>query len=113
MDSHVVWGACAGFMEHIYWHKPRYTVLRPKVEELADDHPSKPTCLMQLAQLSYKVGNYTEQKRLLAHVLKLAREREDDSQVGEALLDLSRANRDLGLHQEGIQQTKEALAIYE
>ena len=68
---------------------------------------------MQLAQLSYKVGNYAEQKRLLAHVLKLAREREDDSQVGEALLDLSRANRDLGLHQEGIQQTKEALAIYE
>ena len=113
MGSAIVWGACAGFMKHLYWHKTRYTVLGPKVEGLADDHPSKPTCLIKLSRLCHSVGNYAEQKRLLAHVLKLAREREDDSQVASALLQLSRANHQLGLSKEGIQQTKEALAIYE
>ena len=120
MDSDIIWSACIDFMRHLYWHKPRYTVLGPKFEGLADDHPSKLPCLIKLSQLSHSVGNYVDQKRLLAHGLKLARERKDDSQIAYTLLLLSRANRGLGLHKEGeqrtkegIQQTKEALGIYE
>ena len=113
MVSDIVWDACIGFMRHLYWHKKRYTVLGPKVERLADDHPSKPMCLIRLSRLCHSVGNYAEQKRLLAHVLKLAKEREDDTLVAESLLGLSSANRKLGLCKEGIQQTTEALAIYE
>ena len=113
MVSGIVWNACMGFMQHLYWHKPRYTMLGPKVERLADDHPFKPRCLKQLSQLCNSVGNYAEQKRLLGQVLKLAREREGDSEVALTLFLLSNANRSLGLYKEGIQQTKEALAIYE
>ena len=113
MNLDTVWGACAGFMKHLYWHKRRYTALGPKVEALADTHPSKLTNLIQLSLLFQSVGNYGGQKRLLAHGLKLAREREDNSQVAYTLFLTSRANWGLGLHKEGIQRTKEALEIYE
>ncbi|KAF9792081.1 hypothetical protein BJ322DRAFT_1215335 [Thelephora terrestris] len=112
-NSEVVWDAFAGFMRRLYWHKPRHTVLGPRVEGLVDDHHSKPRCLIWLAKLSYTLGNYSEQKQLLSQALKLTRERENDSQVAETLILLSGANEALGLHDEGIQQMKEALAIYE
>ena len=54
-----------------------------------------------------------EQKRLLTHALKLVREQGEDSQAARTLLWLSRANGALDLYKEGIQQTKESLAIYE
>ena len=113
VNSDVVWEACSGFMEHLYWHKSQRTVLGPKIEGLADDHRSKPTYLIQLSRLSELVGNFMEQKRLLTHASKLARERKDDSLVAHTLFRLSRANRGLGLHEEGIQQATEALGIYE
>ena len=113
INSDIVWDACIGFMKHLYWHKPRYTVLWPKVEGLADVHPSKPTCLIQLSRLSSLVGNYAEQKRLITLALKLAGQAEDHSQVAHTLSYLSRANRQLHLLKEGIQQAKEALVIYE
>ena len=112
-NSDVVWDACAGFMRHLYWHKRRYTVLGSKVEGLPDDHPSKPTCLIDLSRLSQSVGNYAEQKRLLSHALMLLRERKDDFQVAHTSFLLYCANWRLGLHDEGIQQMKEALAIYQ
>ncbi|KAF9792102.1 hypothetical protein BJ322DRAFT_1102626 [Thelephora terrestris] len=112
-NSDVVWGAFIGFLRHLIWHKSRHTVLGPIVEGLVDDHHSKPACLIQLAQLSYILGNYSEQKRLLSQALKLAREQEDDPQVAETLYLLSDANQALGLHDEGIKQTKEALGIFE
>ena len=39
-------GACASFLYHLHWHKPRKTVLGAKIEALPDDHPSKPDCLL-------------------------------------------------------------------
>ena len=113
VGSEIPWDACIGFMRHLYWHKPRYTTLGPKVEGLADGHRSKLTCLIQLSWLSEEVGNHVEQKRLLSHALRLAREGKDDPQVAYTLRLLSDANRMLGLHEEGIQQTKEALEINE
>ena len=112
-NSDGVWRACDGFLEHLYWHKPRQTVLGPKIEGLPDDHPSKPECLFKLTWLFESIGNNTERKRLLEHTLKLKRERGDDEQVASILSDLSDANRILGLLKEGIGQAKEALGIYE
>ena len=113
MNSNTVWDACIGFMRHLYWHKSRYTVFGPKVERLADGHRSKPTCLIELSRLSYSIGNHVEQKRLLSYALNLTRDRGDDPEVAYALFLLSRANRQLNLLKEAIQQTRKALGIYE
>ena len=61
-NSDVVWSTCAKFLELLYWHKPRRTVLGPKIKELPDDHRSKPKCLFGLARLSESVGNHAEKK---------------------------------------------------
>ena len=112
-NSDEVWSACAHFMKHLYWHKPRYTVLGRKVEALPDDHPSKPECLFEHAVLTGSIGNHASQKRLLSHTLKLQREGEIHNRVALTLTMLSNANRALGLYKEGIDQAKEALEIYE
>ena len=112
-NSEDVLEACNKFMEHLYWHKPRQTVLGSKLEQLPDDHPFKPECLFQLSRLFGSVGNYAERKRLLTYALKLNREREDGRQVARTLSYLSDVNRRLGLRDEGIRQAKEALVIHE
>ena len=108
-----VWWACASFLEHLNWHKPRLTVLGPKIERLPDDHRCKPDCLFELAWSFDLLGNYTEQKWLLEHTLGLERERENDEGIVLALRDLSRVNRMLHLYGEGIRQAREALEISE
>jgi len=60
-----LWDTCAGFMRHIYWHKPRLIVLGPKVEGLPDEHPSKAECLVWLSLLFDGVGNEAGRGRLL------------------------------------------------
>ena len=112
-DAGDVWDACVHFMQHIYWHKPRQTVLRTKIEALPDDHRSKPDCLFELSRLFQSVGNHTEQKRLLSHVLRLEGEKGRDCQVARLLGWLSTANRLVGFYEEGIQQAEEALGIFE
>ena len=112
-NSDDVWRACDGFLQHLYWHKPRQTVLGPRIEGLPDDHPSKPGCLFGLAWLFQLIGNHTERKRLLERSLRLERERGDDFQVASVLSDLSDVNRVLGLRKEGIGQALEALEIHE
>jgi tetratricopeptide (TPR) repeat protein len=111
-DRGDIWDACDYFMNHLYWHKPRQTMLGSKIEALPDVHPFKPECLVQLSQLLTQVGNYSEQKRLLTHALELWRQRGDDSWVASTLRQLSGANRIQGLYEEGIRQAKEALEIY-
>ena len=108
-----VWDACAYFMRHLYWHKTRLVALQPKIEGLPDDHPSKPECLFQLSRLFDSIGNHVECKRLLLYTLKLRRERGDDFPVAETLRFLSDTSDMLDLYEEGIQQAKEALGIYE
>jgi len=51
-NSDRVWDACVDFIGHLYWHKPRLTVLGPKIEGLPDDHRSKPEHLFELSSLS-------------------------------------------------------------
>jgi len=112
-NSNDVWDAFANFMRHINRHKPRLVILGPKVEGLPDDHPSKPRCLVGLSKPLFSVGNFEENKRLLVHALSLWRKRGVDPQVARTLRDLARANRVLGLYEEGILRAEEALGIYE
>ena len=108
-----VWDACADFVKHLYWHKPRLVMLGPKIEALPDNHPSKLDCLFELSRLFQMVGNHTEHKRLLTHTLKLSREREDDERLARTLRHLSRVNLLMCLRGEGVQQAKEASEISE
>ena len=108
-----VWDACYTFTEHLVWHKPRQIVLGPKIEALADDHPSKPKCLSRLSWLFKQIGNHTEQKRILTRTLEFERRQGKDFWVAQTLRDLSDVNRILGFSKEGIKQAREALAIYE
>ena len=112
-NSDGVWDACANFITHLYWHKKRPTILKPKIEGLSDDHRSKPECLSRLSRLLGSFGDWTEQKRLLIHALKLWRERESDLWVARILMELSDTNRLIGHFEEGIRQMKEALGIWE
>ncbi|KAF9781736.1 hypothetical protein BJ322DRAFT_1161648 [Thelephora terrestris] len=112
-NSKVIWDACANFMNHLYWHKMRQTILRSKVEQLPDDHPSKPECLFWLSRLFESMGNNTEQKSLLLRLLALRRTEGNDFEVALTLRELSDANRMLSLFEEGIREAKEALEIME
>ena len=108
-----VWISCTAFILLLLWHKPRLTVLGPKVEGLPDDHPCKPQCLFFVSRLFGVVGNYSETKRLNTQGLKLSLEGGDVSQVALMLRGLSDANRMLGLTKEGVEQAKETLEISE
>jgi tetratricopeptide (TPR) repeat protein len=110
-NSDDTWNACGDFMGHLHWHKPRLTILGPKVEGLSDDHPSKPLCLFRLSLLFNVVGHDVERKWVLNHALKLWRERGEEGWIVSTLEELSDANRMLGLCTEGIQHAKEALEI--
>ena len=106
-----IWGACANFMEHLYWHKKRLVILKPKIEGLPDGHSSKPNCLLHLSRLFFMVGNYAECERLLTHALKLERERGNVLVVAQILRELSNANWLMDLPKKGIRQVEEALEI--
>ena len=112
-SSEILWDACAKFMAQLYWHKSRLVTLGPKIEALPDDHPSKPQCLFDLAQLFASVGNSVERKRFHTHSLRLRREQGNDCQVARSLACLSATNRLMGLREEGILQAKEASEIFE
>jgi tetratricopeptide (TPR) repeat protein len=111
-DRGDIWVTCYRFMNHLYWHKPRQTMLGSKIEALPDDHPAKPACFVALSLLFTQVGHYPEQKRLLTRALELWRRQGDDSWVASTLQQLSGANRTQGLYEEGIRQAKEALEVY-
>ena len=113
-DSIDTWKGCSNFMNHLRWHKPRQTILGPKIERLPDDHPCKPSGIFRASELSRLVGNLEEQKRLLTHALKLWRVRRgSDGWVAWTLHHLAEANLQLGLYKEGIQQAEEASGVYE
>jgi tetratricopeptide (TPR) repeat protein len=111
-DTSDAWGVCHHFIQHLRSHKPRRTVLASKIEALPDDHHYKTKCTYELSQLFRRIGNRTEQKRLLTRTLELERRMGEDFEVAQTLRFLSKANRLLGLYEEGIQQTKEASEIY-
>ena len=112
-DSDSVWDICAKFVQHLHRHKPRFTILKPKIEGLPDDHHSKLVCLFALSDLFDSIGNHAERKLLLIRASKLSRERGDDRWVARILLQLSDVNRLMDLLEEGIQQAKEGLEILE
>ena len=112
-NSHDVWDACERFMMYLYFHKPRPTLLANKIEGLSDSRCHKSRCLRRLAELFGSTGNDMEQKRILIYVLKLERERGSDIGVARTLLRLCNVNRHMDQHNEGVQQAREGLEIYE
>ncbi|KAF9785522.1 hypothetical protein BJ322DRAFT_1194331 [Thelephora terrestris] len=112
-DTDDIWVICADFILHLYAHKPRSTVLGPKIEGLPDGHASKRRCLLRLSLLSRSIGNHAEAKRLLIHNLELERGQRNDDGIAHTLRYLADANQMLGLYEEGIRESKEALEIYE
>ena len=112
MDN--IWVACVNFVNHLYWHKRRLTVLVPKINGLPDNHPSKLDCLLAHGRLLGSVGSYTEQAQLLSYALGLVRERGDDLCVAVILVQLYTTNQMLNLcdSEEAIQQVKEAIDIF-
>ena len=111
-DTGSVWKACIDFMAHLSSHKPRLTLLAPKVEGLPDDHHCKIGCLTELSMLLSSTGNYAESKRVLGRALTLGRERGRDDEIVLMLCHLSHINFHMHLCGEGIQQAQEALEIY-
>jgi len=112
-NSYDVWDAYINFMVYLDWHKKRLTILKPNIEGLPDGHRSKPESLFVLSRSFSSAGNQVERKRLLSHALKLLRKRGNDYHIATTLVELSDANRFVGLYEEGIQQAKEALGVYE
>jgi len=108
-----VWIACANFMTHLCWHKPRLTLLGPKIERIPDDHRRKTACLIEFSRLLGSIGNYVECKGVLSRALKLEREQGSKIGVVRVLRRLFDVNWHMGLYDEGIQQGKEALETYE
>jgi tetratricopeptide (TPR) repeat protein len=111
-DGGDVWDACSHFMEHLYWYKPRQTILGSKIKALPDTHRLKPKCLSELSRLFERTGNYSEQKRLLTHALGLWRRQGGSSEIAYTLRRLSDVNRKLHLFEEGIRQAREALNFF-
>ena len=111
-NSESIWDSCIKFMAQLYWHKSRLVMLGPKIEALADGHPSKADCLFQFARPFDSVGNFVERKRLLSHSLKLRRERGDDLWVARTLRLLSDTNRRMHLYEEGVAQAEEESEIF-
>ena len=112
-SSESIWDTCAKFMAQLSLHGPRLVTLGPRIEALPDNHPSKPQCLFNLAQLFESVGNSIERKRLLTHALELWGEQGNDFQVARTLADLSDTNWRMGLYEEGIRQGRKASEIFE
>ena len=104
-------------MRHLYLHKRRLVVLKPKIEGLPDHDYAKPMCLFGLSRLFDSVGNQLECRRLLTCALKLWIEMEgrydNRVDVAMALVALSDVNRLLGLPEEGKKAVEQALKIYE
>ena len=100
-------------MEHLFLHKKRLTVLKPKIERLPDGHRSKPECLFELSQLFSSFGHWVEEERLFIHALKIQRERGNGRQVAAILRNLSDSSWLQGLTEEGIQQAEEGSSIFE
>ena len=107
-----VWGGCARFMQHLFWHKPRLVMLGQKIEGLAADHPSKLECLFHLSRLFHVVRNHAESRRLLAHAVRISRKQGDDHQPARTLRQLSVAYYRMRLLQGGMQLAKESSETY-
>ena len=113
-NSKDIWDGCCDFMIHLRWHKPRQTVLGPKIEQLPDDNPFKPRGLFRASALSNLVGNQVEEKRFLTHALNLFRTwQNSDGWVARTLQHLAEANLRLGLYEEGIREAEEASGVFE
>jgi len=112
-NSGDIWEACTKFMAHLHWHKPRLMFLDPKIQWLPDNRCHESGYLVELSMFLGSIGNDMECKRLLNRALKLERERGSNVGVARILSLLCDANWRMGLYDEGVQQAREGLEMYE
>ena len=82
-----IWDPFYHFIEHLYWHKPRKTVLGPKIRALLDYYYSN-LDLVYLSELSLlfgRVRDHPNRKQLLAHTLGFEKREGYDQQVIQML----------------------------
>ena len=84
-DRDDIWAPFYHFIEHLYWHKPRKTVLGPKIKALLDYYSITPEYLFELSLLFGRVRNHPKRKQLLAHTLGFEKRPGDDYQVIQTL----------------------------
>ena len=80
-----IWDPLYHFIEHLYWHKPRQTVLGPKIRTLAEYRSIRLEYLSELSRLFGRVRSHAERKMLLAHTLGFEKRQGDDDQVIQTL----------------------------
>ena len=80
-DKGDIWDACYHFIEHLYWHKPRQTILGSKIKALVEYRSIELDYLSELSRLFGRVRKHAERKMLLAHTLGLQGRRGDDREV--------------------------------
>ena len=108
-----VWRACADFLCLLRWHKPRQTVLGPKIKRLPDDHHFKFDCSIHLVMLLEDIGYHADRKQLVEHIWKVERDGANNYRIAFILGVLATTNLHLGLVQEGLDQAREAVEIFE
>ena len=80
-DRDDIWDAFYHFIEHLYWHKPRRTVLGPKIRALLNYYSSELVYLSELSLLFGLVRNHPKRKQLLTYTLGFEKREGDDQQV--------------------------------
>ena len=86
-DRDDIWDAFYHFIEHLYWHRPRKTVLGPKIRALLDYYHSN-LDLLYLSELSLLFGrarDHPRRKQLLTHTLGFEKREGDKQQVIQTL----------------------------
>ena len=84
-DRDDIWDPFYHFIEHLYWHKPRQTVLGPKIRAILRYYHIGLGCLSGLSLLFGRVRDHPKRKQLLAHTLGFEKREGDDQQVIQTL----------------------------
>ena len=87
-DRDDIWDPFYHFIEHLYWHKPRRTVLGPKIRALLGYYSSN-LDLLYLSGFSLlfgRVRNHPKRKELLTYALGFEKREGDDQQVIQTLI---------------------------
>ena len=84
-DRDDIWDPFYHFIEHLYWHKPRKTVLGPKIRALLYHYCLDLEYLSELSLLFGRVRDHPKRKRLLTDALGFEKREGDDQKVIQTL----------------------------
>lgn len=92
--------ACAAswyFFHYLHWHKPRKTILEPRVQSLPDSLSKwKARCLLAIGNIAFQMGRYAEASQYLTSARNIALADGNGWLATLCLTSLAGLNRDLG-----------------